>query len=65
MGVVTVRIAGIFVSSKRSALATGLMLISMIPLIIPLLTHSITVLQARMGCTPGGDREIEPGDVVE
>ena len=65
LGAVIVRIASIFALFERSVLATGLVLISMILLIIPLLAHSITALRARMGRTSGGDRGIEPGDVVE
>ncbi|KAG6372786.1 hypothetical protein JVT61DRAFT_7186 [Boletus reticuloceps] len=65
LGVVIVRIAGIFALSETPVLATGLVFTSTVPWIVPLLTFSITTLNSKGSYILGDGAGIESGDVVE
>lgn len=64
------RVTGIFALSDAPALAVGFMFISLLPLIIPLLKNTVSILKSSKGRTPRrGATEIavgfESGEVEE
>lgn len=52
LGVIIVRISGIFALSDTPALAVGLVFITMLPLIFPLLEYPINILKSSMSHAP-------------
>ena len=67
VGVIIVRVVGIFALSETPALATSLAFITMVPSIIPLLTSFIAFLKSKRARRPrdGAEMDSESGVVVE
>ena len=66
VGVIIVRVAGIFALSETPALATSLAFITMVPSMIPLLTSFIALLKSKRARRPrhGVEMDSESGVVV-